>query len=73
MTSNACDGGTLAQGRAPTLVLIGDNDFVRVEHAAHMQEILPDARLAVVPGATHVSLLHETDLVVPILRRFLDD
>jgi pimeloyl-ACP methyl ester carboxylesterase len=57
----------------PTLVLIGDNDFVRVEHAAHMQEILPDARLAVVPGATHVSLLHETDLVVPILRRFLDD
>jgi len=56
-----------------TLVLIGDNDFVRVEHAAHMQEVLPDARLAVVPGATHVSLLHETDLVMPILRRFLGD
>jgi pimeloyl-ACP methyl ester carboxylesterase len=56
-----------------TLVLIGDNDFVRVEHAARMQEVLPDARLAVVPGATHVSLLHETDLVMPILRRFLGD
>jgi pimeloyl-ACP methyl ester carboxylesterase len=56
-----------------TLVLIGDNDFVRVEHAAHMQEVLPDARLAVVPGATHVGLLHETDLVLPILRRFLSD
>jgi len=56
-----------------TLVLIGDNDFVRVDHAAHMQEVLPDARLAVVPGATHVSLLHETDLVMPILRRFLSD
>ncbi len=55
----------------PTLVLIGDNDFVRVEHAAHMQEVMPDARLAVVPGATHVGLLHETDLVMPILRRFL--
>jgi pimeloyl-ACP methyl ester carboxylesterase len=56
----------------PTLVLIGENDFIRVEHAAHMQEVLPDARLAVVPGATHVGLLHETDLVMPILRRFLD-
>jgi pimeloyl-ACP methyl ester carboxylesterase len=48
------------------------NDFVRVEHT-HMHEVLPDARLAVVPGATHVGLLHETDLVMPILRRFLDD
>jgi pimeloyl-ACP methyl ester carboxylesterase len=57
----------------PTLVLIGDSDFVRVEHAAHVQEVLPDARLAVVPGATHVSLLHETDLVLPILHRFLGD
>jgi pimeloyl-ACP methyl ester carboxylesterase len=56
----------------PTLVLIGDNDFIRVEHAARMQEVLPHARLAVVPGATHVSVLHETDLVMPILRRFLD-
>jgi pimeloyl-ACP methyl ester carboxylesterase len=56
-----------------TLVLIGDNDFVRVEHAAHMREVLPDTRLAVVPGATHVGLLHETDLVMPILRRFLGD
>jgi pimeloyl-ACP methyl ester carboxylesterase len=54
-----------------TLVLIGDNDFVRVEHAAHMQEVLPDARLAVVPGAAYVGLLHETDLILPILHRFL--
>jgi alpha-beta hydrolase superfamily lysophospholipase len=37
-----------------------------------VQEV-PDARLAVVPGATHVGLLHDTDLVVPILRRFLGD
>lgn len=36
-----------------------------------MQAVLPDARLAVVPGATHFGLLHEADLVVPILRRFL--
>jgi pimeloyl-ACP methyl ester carboxylesterase len=63
----------LRQISVPTLVLIGDNDFIRVEHAAHMQEVLPDARLAVVPGATHVGLLHEADLVLPILRRFLGE
>jgi pimeloyl-ACP methyl ester carboxylesterase len=57
----------------PTLVLIGDKDFVRVEHAVHMQQVLPNAQLAVIPGATHVGLLHETDLVMPILRRFLRD
>jgi pimeloyl-ACP methyl ester carboxylesterase len=61
----------LNQIAAPALVLVGDYDFVRVEHAAKMQEVLPDARLAVVPGATHVGLLHETDIVLPILRRFL--
>jgi pimeloyl-ACP methyl ester carboxylesterase len=59
--------------KGATLVLIGDRDFVRVEHAAHMQHVLPDVRLAVVPGATHVGLLHETDLVMPILHRFLSD
>ncbi len=56
-----------------SLVLVGDRDFVRVEHAAHMQEVLPEASLAVVPGATHVSLFHEADLVLPILHRFLGD
>ncbi|MGH9246431.1 MAG: alpha/beta fold hydrolase [Acidimicrobiales bacterium] len=54
-------------------MIIGDKDFVRVEHAAEMQSVLPEAQLAVVPGATHVGLLHVADIVLPILRRFLDD
>src|SRR5262245_2725976 len=57
--------------RAPALVLIGDYDFVRVEHAAEMQATLPDAQLAVVPGATHMSLFHQADVIVPLLHRFL--
>jgi pimeloyl-ACP methyl ester carboxylesterase len=56
---------------APTLVVIGDRDFVKIEHAALMQATLPDARVAVVPGATHMGLFHEADIVVPLLRRFL--
>lgn len=62
----------LAQIAAPTLILLGDQDFVRVEHAAQMQEAMPQAWLAVVPGATHLGLLHHTDVVVPILHRFFD-
>lgn len=63
----------LRQITAPTLVIVGDQDFVRVAHAAEMQSVLPDAQLAVVPGATHVGLLHEADIVLPTLGRFLDD
>lgn len=62
----------LAGIAAPTLILVGDRDFVRVEHAAAMQEAMPLAWLAVVPGATHMGLLHGTDVVVPILNRFFD-
>jgi len=62
----------LAEIAAPTLILVGDQDFVRVEHAARMQEAVPEAWLAVVPGATHLGLLHHTDVVVPILHRFFE-
>jgi len=36
-----------------TLVMIGDDDEVRFEHAAAMYRSLPDAELAVVPGTSH--------------------
>ncbi|MCX4878710.1 alpha/beta fold hydrolase [Streptomyces sp. NBC_00847] len=56
---------------APTLLVIGDTDFVRVEHAAEMQALIPDARLAVLPATTHAALMRRTDLLVPLLTEFL--
>jgi pimeloyl-ACP methyl ester carboxylesterase len=56
---------------APTLVVIGDTDFVRVEHAAEMRDLIPDAQLAVLPGTTHVGVLQRVDLVLPMIERFL--
>jgi hypothetical protein len=50
----------------PVLVLVGDRDIVKIEHAALMQATLPDAQVAVVPGATHMRLFHEVDVVVPL-------
>jgi pimeloyl-ACP methyl ester carboxylesterase len=61
----------LAQVMARTLVMVGDHDFVTIEHAALELELIPDARLAVVPHATHTGLLHRTDVVLPILEDFL--
>ena len=37
----------------PTLVMVAEHDLVTVEHAAAMQRAIPDAQLAVVPGADH--------------------
>jgi pimeloyl-ACP methyl ester carboxylesterase len=41
-----------------TLVMLGDDDEVVLEHAIAMYRGLPDAELAVVPGTSH-GLLHE--------------
>lgn len=41
-----------------TLVMLGDDDEVTLEHAIAMYGGLPDAELAVVPGTSH-GLLHE--------------
>jgi pimeloyl-ACP methyl ester carboxylesterase len=61
----------LARVTARTLIMIGDHDFVTVEHAALELELVPDARLAVVPHATHNGLMHRADVVLPILEDFL--
>lgn len=55
---------------APTLPVIGDSDFVRVEHAAELQRLIADSRLAVLPAATHMSVVRQPELP-PMLGRFL--
>jgi pimeloyl-ACP methyl ester carboxylesterase len=36
--------------RAPTLILLGDRDVVRPEHAVELTHLIPEARLVVLPG-----------------------
>jgi pimeloyl-ACP methyl ester carboxylesterase len=61
----------LGSVRSPVLLVIGDKDFVRIEHAAQMRELIPDARLAVLPGCTHMGLIRRADLVLPLVEDFL--
>src|SRR5262245_5778648 len=69
---------------APTLLIIGDSDLVRPEHAVEMFRLLgggvfgdlpagmPASQLAVLPGTSHVTLMDRTDLLLAIIPPFLD-
>lgn len=62
----------LADMTAPTLIVMGDRDFVTIEHAALMQHLIPGSQLAIFPGTTHMQVTRRADLLLPILARFLD-
>ena len=53
------------------LLVQGDRDFVTVEHAALMLELIPTAQLAILPDTTHMQVTHRTDELLPMLTRFL--
>jgi pimeloyl-ACP methyl ester carboxylesterase len=63
--------GELGGITAATLLVFGDHDFVRLEHAVQVHGLIPGAQLAVLPGATHVGVLRRADLVVPLVNGFL--
>jgi pimeloyl-ACP methyl ester carboxylesterase len=56
---------------APVLLVFGDHDFIRLEHAVEMHGLIPGAQLAVLPGATHMAVMARADLIVPLVRDFL--
>ena len=47
---------------APTLIIVGDRDIVRPEHAVEMFRTIPEAQLCVVPRSGHGVLPKETVL-----------
>jgi pimeloyl-ACP methyl ester carboxylesterase len=55
---------------APTLIVIGDFDFVRPEHALRMQELIPEGQLAILPGTKHNDVTSRPE-IVPMIERFL--
>jgi pimeloyl-ACP methyl ester carboxylesterase len=54
-----------------TLVMIADDDEVRLDHAVEMDRGLPDAELAVVPGTSHGLLVEKPDLCNRLISDFL--
>jgi pimeloyl-ACP methyl ester carboxylesterase len=60
----------LARLAMPVLIIIGDTDFVRLEHAVEMKQLVPNAQLAILPGTKHMQVIRP-DLVLPMLTTFL--
>jgi pimeloyl-ACP methyl ester carboxylesterase len=62
----------LASISAPVLIIQGDRDFVRVEHAVESVKLILNAELAVVPDSGHFALYSEHEKVIPIIQHFLE-
>jgi pimeloyl-ACP methyl ester carboxylesterase len=70
--------------KAPALVMIGDSDLIRPEHAVEMFRLfgggvfgdtpagLPNSQLAILPGTSHVSIADRGDWLVSMINEFLD-
>jgi pimeloyl-ACP methyl ester carboxylesterase len=66
--------------RVPTLILIGDRDVTRPEHAVELTHLIPDARLLVLLGghgeylgeATLPQRAHAPELTADLVGEFLD-
>jgi pimeloyl-ACP methyl ester carboxylesterase len=75
--------GRLKATTAPMFFVHGDADGVRLEHISEMfrlkggemfgdLEPRSESRLAILPDATHVTLMEKSDRIVPMINDFLD-
>jgi len=67
----ALDASELQELTTRTLVMVADDDEVRLEHAVEMYRGLPDAELAVVPGTSHGLLMEKPDMCHQLITDFL--
>lgn len=57
---------------APTMIVIGDADIVRPEHAIEVYRLLPHGELAILPDTDHMAIINRTGLLLDIIPPFLD-
>jgi pimeloyl-ACP methyl ester carboxylesterase len=58
--------------KAPVLVMIGDADIVRPEHAVEMFRLIPNAKLGIVSVSDHFAFVQRADWIVAIIKAFLE-
>ena len=56
-----------------SLVMLGDDDEVRLEHSIALYRAVPDAELAVIPGTSHGLLVEKPDLCNKMIVDFLSN
>lgn len=58
--------------RAEVLIMMGDRDVARPEHAVELYRLIPNSQLAVYPNGDHFILWHSPDQILSDLLPFLD-
>ncbi|MCC6457542.1 MAG: alpha/beta hydrolase [Caldilineaceae bacterium] len=82
-TNQPLSAETLQQIEAPVLVIMGDSDIVRPEHAVEMFRLfgggvngdvagMPNSQLAILPGTAHTMIPLRADWLAPMITAFLD-
>lgn len=61
----------LAGIAAPTMILVGDDDLITLEHTVHLYRTIPGAELAVIPGTSHGVLIEKADVCNRLIVDFL--
>jgi pimeloyl-ACP methyl ester carboxylesterase len=59
--------------RMPTLLIFGDRDFSPLPDVLELFGLLPNAQLAVLPGATHTGVVRRSGEVLALITSFLDE
>lgn len=60
----------LASIEVPSLIILGDSDFMSVGHAGHMAALI-GAQLAVLPETTHLSIMRRPDWLAPQIENWI--
>lgn len=74
---------TIRSIKAPMFIIVGDADVVKPEHAVEMLRLtgggvigdmagIPNSRLAIFPGTSHVGVIERTDWILSMVPEFLD-
>lgn len=63
--------GEIRSVALPTLLVVGDQDFVRPDHAAEMLDLFPGCRLAVLPDTKHTQVMQRSEQLRTLVGSFL--
>lgn len=59
--------------KCPALVIAGDDDVMTIAHTNEIYENIPNARLAIIPGASHLVDKDQPEILHLVIKKFLAD
>ena len=63
--------GSLAEIKAPVLVVAGDRDMIKDSHTRAIAAAIPDARLKIIKDAGHMGIFNKADEYNQVIEEFL--